>query len=41
MSSSEFDSDETSVVIVSLNITETNITTNGSQPKTFMKSNLV
>jgi hypothetical protein len=40
MSSSEFDTDEMSDVIVSLNITETNITINGSQPKTFMKSNL-
>ena len=39
MNLSESNTDELPVVIVSLNISETNITINGSQPKTFMKSN--
>jgi len=39
MSSSEYVTDETSDVIVTLNITETNITINGSKIRTFSKSN--
>jgi hypothetical protein len=39
MDSSEFVTDETSVVIVSLNISEINGTINGTRPKAFMKRN--
>jgi hypothetical protein len=38
MDSSDFVTDENSVVIVSLNISETNETINGTKGKAFMKS---
>jgi hypothetical protein len=41
MSSSELFSDEIPDMIVTLNITETNITINGSRAKIFTKSNFI
>jgi len=41
MSSSEYVTGEIPDFIVTLNITETNITINGSKAKTFSKSNLL
>lgn len=38
MNPSEYDTDEMPTVIVSLNISETNITINGSRAKIFEKS---